>query len=75
MAIGLHQTPEQWADKYGLEIKSGVCLSCKKSILIDEPFAIKGYRGFRMKEHGCPKEYNQTYIIPWSEEEINFWIK
>jgi hypothetical protein len=73
MSIRLHQPPEQWAEKYGLKIKSGVCLNCKQEIMIDEPFAIKGYRGFRMKDHGCPKEYNHTYIIPWDKEEKDFW--
>lgn len=71
--IALVTSPEAWAERYGLDLENKECLGCKQTFPVNEPFAIKGYRGFRMPDHGCPEKYRRTILVPWDKEEIEFW--
>ena len=55
---------EEWSKRYRIKNEMVSCLKCKKSIEADVPVAIKDYRGFRTREHGCPQEYHQYILTP-----------
>jgi hypothetical protein len=58
------EDPREWAEKYGLEVKEVQCMNCKKYFMQDIPFAEKGWRGLKMREHGCPKEFGRSTAQP-----------
>jgi hypothetical protein len=65
--------PETWAKRHDLDLKDSECLGCKKIFPMNVPCAIKGYRGMRIEEHGCPEKYRRTQLVPVDKEEIEFW--
>jgi len=44
------------------------CSTCKKSFKCDVPIAIKGYRGFEMRKHGCPEHRLGAVFTPIGDE-------
>jgi hypothetical protein len=69
------EDPEVWAQKYDLKIKHANCPKCKKEIVTDVPFAFKGYRGLKSRDHGCGGKYTRKILVPVSKEEIEYWTK
>lgn len=65
---------EAYLERHGLTIQNRTCLSCKKDFPVDDPVFIKGYRGLRMKDHGCDKKYLVAIFKPTSKDEIKFWM-
>lgn len=63
-----------FAKKHGIEIREMECLNCKKKFKPSIPFAVSGYRGIQVAEHGCPKRYNGYIVVPTSKKEKDFWI-
>ena len=61
-------TPQEWSDRWGVEIISSPCENCKESILLDVPIATSGYRGFEMRSHGCPENFKAATFVPIGDE-------
>ena len=55
---------EEWCSTYGLKVLEKQCQGCKKYFPVDIPFAIKGYRGLSMKDHGCGDDFGVSVVVP-----------
>lgn len=72
MLIPLEQDYLTWASRYDLRVKTGQCPKCKKEIITNIPFALKGYRGLKSEDHGCGEEFTRKTMIPVDKKEIEF---
>ena len=70
--IYVDTTPDEWTEKFGCEVTSHICCECKKEIVCDVPIAIKGYRGFEMRKHGCKEHRLAAVFVPIGKEK-EFW--
>jgi len=59
--------PKEWAETHKIELKERQCVKCKKMFPCDIPIALKGYRGFQIKEHGCGEEFIRSVMVPVGE--------
>lgn len=66
-------TTKDWAEIHGLEIVKNTCENCKMDFLVDVPIAIKGYRGFEMRKHGCPDRFLSATFTPHGDSEKREW--
>ena len=66
--IYVDELPEYWSMKWGLEIETMTCSACKKDFIADVPIAMRGYRGFEMRAHGCPANRLSANFTPIGEE-------
>ena len=62
---------DEWCDMYGLEVTTKQCQGCKEWYPVNIPFALKGYRGLMMKDHGCRKEFGVSIARPVGESISN----
>ncbi len=67
-------TADEWAERYGLRIKTLQCPSCLKYFRLDIPIAIKGYRGFQAPPHECGVRFQAVSLLPVGEEEKKIWL-
>lgn len=72
MIYPLEQDYLTWASQYDLRVRTGECPKCKKSIITNIPFALKGFRGLKSEDHGCGEEYTRKTMIPVEKAEIDF---
>lgn len=66
--IYVDEKPEDWSKKHGIDITKKDCCECKKDIICDVPIALKGYRGFQMRKHGCKEHRLAAVFVPIGDQ-------
>lgn len=64
---------KEFAKKYDLRIKEGFCPKCKKPLITNIPFFIKGYVGLKSADDGCGETYTRKTMTAYSKDEKSFW--
>ena len=62
----------EWCSLHGLEVRELECSNCKKTVSRNVPFAMKGYRGLIVKDHGCGIEFGSSISVPVGEKLDNW---
>ena len=65
--------PEDWAKRLNISIKKIMCIKCKKFFWCNIPIAMRDYRGFEARLHGCGKSYQTRIFTPTSDKAKAFW--
>ena len=71
--IYIDMDPQEFSKKYRIDITKEFCSACRKEFILDVPIAIKGYKGFEMRKHGCPDHRLAAIFKPVDKKEIDFW--
>ena len=71
--IEIIEDPKKWSEKYNIRPREGKCLKCGIEVVTDVPFAFKGYRGLKSKDHGCGEKYTRKVLVPTGREEKEKW--
>ena len=67
-------SPEVWAKKHKLLIKTDTCSLCAKTLKLDMPCESYGYVGFiRRGCNYCDSDMVKCYFRPVSSEKREFW--
>lgn len=64
--------PKDWADLYNLPIKRLECPNCTEMFWCNIPFAMKGYRGFKIETHECGEDHTPSIVIPVGDEKLRW---
>jgi hypothetical protein len=61
--------PEEWAERYGIEVKEHPCPECGSLFWPTVPIAMKGYRGLQTVYHGCETANGCPFsVVPVGEK-------
>lgn len=66
--IYVDTTSKEWTELHGITVEKHNCCECKQDIICDVPIAMKGYRGFEMRKHGCEGHRLAAVFVPIGKE-------